>query len=425
MSLHFPIVDWYRASNIYEINIRQYTPEGTFKAFQKHLPRLKDMGIEILWFMPITPISVTNRKGTLGSYYACSSYTQINPEFGNMDDFKDLVQNAHDLGFKVIIDWVANHTGVDHEWTETHPDYYLKDAQGNFVEINGWDDAIDLNYENPAMRKALIDAMIFWVKNVDIDGFRCDMAHLVPLDFWVEAREECDQVKKLFWLAECDSDNYLEVFDVNYAWGWMHATNDLAQNPTIGLHGIYPFLQADLIKLPNAFKLWFTSNHDENSWNGTEYDKYGKYALTWAVFSCLFPGMPLIYSGQEIPNQKKLAFFEKDTLEWLTNNLPALHTFYQTLLHFRKSNICFDTDATCTLISNEYSDRILAFILSKNGQAVIALFNFSNENIANYEISSEHLNKPFVSLFSGMEYVFQAKEQFALMPSEYLVYYSK
>ncbi len=184
------------------------------------------MGVEILWLMPITPISEKIRQGTLGSYYACSSYTDINPEFGTLSDFKDLVSKAHWLGFKVIIDWVANHTGWDHHWTLEHPDWYLHDADGNFTEKNGWHDVIDLNYEVFAMRIAMIDAMKFWITECNIDGFRCDMAHLVPLDFWNSARKECDSVKPLYWLAECEVVNYHDVFDTSYAWWWMHVSEE-------------------------------------------------------------------------------------------------------------------------------------------------------------------------------------------------------
>lgn len=188
MYRRFTPVAWTSGSNIYEINIRQYTAAGTFYAFAEHLPRLRDMGVEILWFMPITPISKDVRQGTLGSYYACSDYKAINPEFGTLADFKRLVQKAHDLGFKVIIDWVANHTGWDHVWTKTNPGFFKRNSEGKFYDTNGWHDVIDLNFYDQHLRKAMIDAMRFWVKECDIDGFRCDMAHLVPLDFWRQAR---------------------------------------------------------------------------------------------------------------------------------------------------------------------------------------------------------------------------------------------
>ncbi len=291
----FSMVAWAKDSNIYEVNIRQYTEEGSFQAFAKHLPRLKAMGVEILWLMPITPISQKERLGSLGSYYACSSYTKINPEFGNLNDFKQLVETAHLLGFKLIIDWVSNHTGWDHHWTFEHPDWYLKDTAGGFTEVNGWKDVIDLDYRQQAMRLAMIKAMQYWVRECDIDGFRCDMAHLVPLDFWMEAREQCDAIKPLFWLAECDEPNYHQAFDLSYAWNWMHTSEKISKGAaslndlrnTLHSYSQYPF---------NATKLYFTSNHDENSWNGTEYEKYGQTAKAWWVFAATWQGLPLIYS---------------------------------------------------------------------------------------------------------------------------------
>lgn len=213
---------WVASTNIYEVNLRQYTKEGTLSAFAKHLPRLKDMGVEIIWFMPVTPISVKNRKGTLGSYYACSSYVQVNPEFGTMDDFKNIVTQIHALGMKVIIDWVANHTGWDHEWTVAHPEYYNRNADGSFKPpVENWEDVIHLNFNNPQLREAMIDAMKFWVDECNIDGFRCDMAMLVPFDFWLEARKELDAIRPLFWLGEFDQwggdEPYALAFDVSYS----------------------------------------------------------------------------------------------------------------------------------------------------------------------------------------------------------------
>ncbi len=421
MSKIFPMVSWGQGTNIYEVNTRQYTKEGTFNAFAQHLPRLKDMGVEVLWMMPITPIGVKGRLGTMGSYYACSSYTKINPEYGNEEDFRQLVNQAHQLGMKVIIDWVTNHTGQDHEWVSAHPDFYLKDNAGNFVENNGWTDVIDLDYSNMALREAMVDAMQYWVKNFDIDGFRCDMAHLVPLDFWMMARKSCDETKWLFWLAECDDDRYIDVFDVNYAWRWMHATDKMAKNREYGLNSIVPLLREDLDLLPNACKLWFTSNHDENSWNGTEYEKYGSLAKTWAVFSAMFPGIPLIYSGQELPNYKRLAFFEKDYIEW-NSQTPALHGFYQTLLQLRKHNPCFNTTVSYQSIAVPNCNDILAFTLQNEGKSILVLFNFSQTETHSVPVHIDTLAGSYRSLFSGLDYQFQDNEIFDIEAAGYLVY---
>ena len=265
--------EWSYTTNIYEVNVRQYTPEGTFEAFEKHLPRLKDMGVEILWFMPITPISLKDRKGTLGSYYAVQNYTEINPEFGSMKDFKNLVYNAHSLGFKVIIDWVANHTGNDNVWIDLHPDFFAYNEETKeIIHPNGWEDVAKLNYDNKDMQDAMIDAMKFWIATTDIDGFRCDMAHLVTLDFWKKTKAELDKVKpQLFWLAECEERNYHEVFDATYTWYWMHKTEDvLKQNENVVSGFFDVLLHYNASFAQDAFRVYFTSNHDENSWNGTE-----------------------------------------------------------------------------------------------------------------------------------------------------------
>ena len=378
MSTGFQSPDWSRDTNIYEVNLRQYSPEGSFAAFAKEMPRLKDMGVETLWFMPITPISVYKRKGSLGSYYACADYQGVNTEFGNLDEFCGLVRDAHGLGFKVIIDWVANHTGWDHIWTREHPEYYVKDGGGGFTEKNGWEDVIDLDYGNQEMRGALIDAMKFWVEKCDIDGFRCDMAHLVPLDFWKTARAALEPLKNLFWLAECEEISYHEVFDATYTWRWMHKTEELAKGQT-NPDGLWELLgQYDAEFPPNVFRAYFTSNHDENSWNGTEYEKYGPGAIPLAVFSCAYNGLPLIYSGQELPNLKRLLFFDKDPIAWKGN--CALHDFYKKLLSLRKRNKALRAGDDQVRTLRLHSDKLMQLFgfSRRNGDSeVVVLLNLS------------------------------------------------
>lgn len=382
-------------SNIYEVNLRQYSVEGTFRAFESELPRLKKMGIEIVWFMPITPISVLNRKGTLGSYYSCANYTSINPEFGDLSDFKRLVERAHDLGLKVIIDWVANHTGWDHVWTTTHPEYYQKNEQGHFTERNGWEDVIDLNYFNPEMQQAMVECMKYWVVETGIDGFRCDMAMLVPLDFWKKAKTQLNLLKKLIWLGECEDLNYFEVFDFLYAWEWMHTTRHIA-NHRLNKHHI-----SDLISKyqsntpPDKYFLYFTSNHDENSWNGTEYERYGEYARFFAILAAIMPGgIPLIYSGQELPLTHRLKFFDKDVINW-HDHPPRLEFLYKAILTLRRkfeSQLLYEINK---LVSQEeiFSMRILDHDEKVD---VILVMNLSAEwkefNLVIKDLSSEYKN---------------------------------
>jgi glycosidase len=416
MDSNFTTVHWAKDATIYEVNIRQYTPEGTFAAFQKHLPRLSEMGVNILWLMPITPISDKVKKGSLGSYYACSSYTKINPEFGNEDDFLHLVNAAHDLGMKVIIDWVANHTGRLHEWMDLHPEWFSRDASGLFIERNGWDDVVDLNYANNDMSNALIGAMQYWVRDFKIDGFRCDMAHLVPLDFWIDARKAVESIKPLYFLAECEDVNYHRVFDTSYAWAFMHASEKLAKGEA-GIHDIYNVLH-DYAQYPaGASKLLFTSNHDENSWNGTEYEKYGAAAKAWAVFTQTWKGIPLIYSGQELPNKKRLLFFDKDQIEW--EPTPALHEFYKTLITLRKTHTAISGGDTINLPVQ--TDGVMAYLRQDSQSTIFVLLNLSNQH-HRVEIAHEKLNGVFQNVFSGLAFNFNHSVPFELLPGDFFVY---
>jgi len=421
MATRFPTIDWAAGANIYEVNVRQYTQEGTFQAFAAHLPRLRDMGVEILWLMPVTPISIEKRLGSRGSYYACSSYTAINPEYGTLDDFKALVNQAHELGFKLIIDWVANHTGFDHHWTIEHPDWFIKNEQGEFYDRNGWQDVIDLNYDSREMRAAMISAMKFWLTETGIDGFRCDMAHLVPLDFWVEARTACETIKPLFWLAECDVEVYHEVFDVSYAWEWMHVSEKTFR----GVASLQHFKDV-LLKYLNypagAAKLFFTSNHDENSWNGTEYEKYNGAAKALAIFTFTWPGTPLIYSGQELPNHKRLKFFEKDLIEW--SEPVALHSFYQSLAQLKKQHAALHHPDSLRVLSTQREDKLLAYLRVSGNSKVLVVLNLSGEDRVKITLQHEELEAVYTSLFSGLQLTVQNKTEFELQAWEYIVLHS-
>lgn len=418
MKQQFPVVPWATGATMYEVNIRQFTPEGTFKAFAKHLPRLRDMGVRILWFMPITPISKEVRQGSLGSYYACSSYTEINPEFGTLHDFKQLVKHAHKLGFKIIIDWVANHTGWDHHWTTEHPDWFLKDEEGNFTERNGWHDVIDLNFDNLDMRLALRNAMQFWIDTCDIDGFRCDMAHLVPLDFWMDARKTLDAIKPLFWLAECEVVEYHNAFDATYAWWWMHESGRYAKGEST-LAEIRNVLHAYTQYPDGAIKLFFTSNHDENSWNGTELEKYKHAAKAWAVFCFTWQGMPMIYSAQESPNTKRLLFFDKDTIAW---NAPLqLNDFYTRLALLKEKNKALQYGETFILPSPN-DNQIMAYLRRKDEDVVLVLLNVSADNRIKVAVSHDWLTGTFKNIFSELSFSFQGNASFELQAGEFVVY---
>ena len=424
--MRFETPQWARQTSIYEVNVRQYTPAGTFRAFMNELPRLRDMGVGTLWFMPITPIAEKNRKGTLGSYYACSDYTAINPEFGTLEDFKELVKQAHALGMKVIIDWVANHTGWGHRWTTEHPEYYLRDsATGDFKIASGMDDIIELDFSKPSLRKAMIDAMRFWVEECDIDGFRCDLAFWVELPFWREARHQLDAVKPLFWFGEFDElekPEYAEVFDASYTWTWMHRAKDFYQqqgslDSLVQVLNRYDGLKND------RMRAWFTTNHDENSWNGTEFEKYGDMARTLAVFSTTWPGVPLVYSGQEIGNRKRIEFFDKDTI------LPAPDAtsftgFYTSLLQLKKSNPALRADSTAQLtkLQTTAPGQVLAYLREQGKNAVLIVLNLSAQADLHFEINDPRLSGRFRNLYSGASNDFRSDKSFEMQPWEHLIY---
>ena len=424
---NFPRATWVSNTNVYEVNVRQYTKEGTFNAFAAELPRLKLMGVETIWFMPITPIAQKNKKGTLGSPYACSDYTGINPEFGTLEDFKNLVNSAHDMGMKVIIDWVANHTGWDHRWTKEHPDYYLMDSSTNDFHIaSGMDDIIELNFANPALRKAMIDAMNYWVTETKIDGFRCDLASWVEQDFWVEARTALEKTKNLFWLAELDpteNQNYMEVFDAAYSWKWMHLTEDYykKQLPLADLKNL--LMQYDSTGRENHLKLWFTTNHDENSWNGTEYEKYGAMAQTLAAFSFTWKGIPLIYSGQELPNNKRLEFFEKDAIQWNGKYLVApMYTDFLKLRKEHKALNASDSSKTFLLHSDNAENQLLGYLRKNGDDEVLVLLNMSKEFLK-FKITDNVFSGNFRAAYSTGETIdFTSNKSFEMQPWEYLIY---
>ncbi|UFH33208.1 alpha-glucosidase C-terminal domain-containing protein [Chryseobacterium sp. C-71] len=416
--------EWKHTTNIYEVNLRQYTQEGTFKAFEKEMPRLKNMGVKTLWFMPVTPIAQLNKKGTLGSQYAASDYTTINPEFGTMDEFKHMVNEAHRLGFKVIIDWVANHTGWDHVWTKTHPEFYLKDPDGSFHKASGMDDIIELDYKNQEMRKAMIDAMKFWVKETNIDGFRCDLASWVELDFWIEARPEVEKLKPLFFIGEYDeleNPDYGKVFDASYSWKWMHKSADYYKKNE-PLSELIDLLKQYSAIGDSSMRAWFTTNHDENSWNGTEFEKYGDITLPMTVFSATWNGIPLLYSGQELPNLKRLEFFEKDVIDW--NGKYEMADFYKTLLNLKSSNPALrggDSAVSTYLLNTTANDKILAYVRKYGQDEVLVVLNFSNDPV-NFTIQDENLNGTFNNVFDKTKKDFNQGKDFNFKVSDFAVF---
>jgi len=370
---------WANSATIYEVNVRQYTEAGTFKAFEANLPRLQKLGVKILWLMPINPISKLNRKGTLGSPYSIADYKGINPEFGSAADFKSLMTKAHALGFKVILDWVANHSGWDNAWT-LNKSWYHTDSDGNIIPPNNdWTDVAWLNYKNQDMRKAMIDAMAYWVRTFDVDGFRADVAGGVPTDFWKQANTQLQAIKPLFMLAEDQSSSSLldDAFITNYNWELKDLLNSVAtgnkdrtdfENMATNQSFNYP---------TRSFPMNFITNHDENSWSGTEFDRLGAAVPAMAALTFTYPGIPLIYSGQEVGNTKRLAFFEKDLIPGLTI-ANATTSFYTKLVSLKNKNAALWNNSAAKLVSTPNDNKsVISYSRTSGANKVITLINAS------------------------------------------------
>jgi cyclomaltodextrinase len=415
--------EWSINSSIYEVNVRQYTPEGTFKAFQRHLPELKKMGIGIVWIMPINPIGEKNRKGTLGSYYSIKDYKTINPEFGTLEDFKDLVNAIHKQGMHVIIDWVANHSSWDNILTKTHPDFYKKDSLGNFIApVPDWSDVIAFNYNNPKLWIYMENAMEYWIKECNIDGFRCDVAGMVPTPFWNFVRKELEKIKPVFMLAEAESpDLHKHAFDMTYAWEFHHILKKIYKGKmNVDSLDAYYKRENDNYN-PDAYRMFFTTNHDENSWNGTVYERFGDAVKTFAVLCGVVKGMPLIYSGQEAGLNKALRFFDKDTIEWKKSSLRDLYT---KLVELKLSNKALRNGLSggdIERIETNKDDKIFSFLREKENNKVFAVFNLSPED-QKIEISNDIISGGYKDFLDDKEILLTSEYSIELPAWGYKVY---
>ncbi|HRH43778.1 MAG TPA: alpha-amylase family glycosyl hydrolase [Pyrinomonadaceae bacterium] len=417
--------EWARKGIVYQINTRAFTKEGTFRAVEKHLPRIKELGADILWIMPINPIGEKNRKGTLGSPYSVKDYYGVNPEFGTMDDFKHLVAEAHKLGFHVILDWVANHTAWDNKMQSEHPDWYDKDWKGEFRPTPwfDWTDIINLNYKSPGLRKYMTEAMKYWVKEADIDGYRCDVAGFVPIDFWNNLRKELDQIKPVFMLAEWESRDLHEyAFDMTYAWTWYERLEPIAQGKAKDLGGLYGYYSWNEGFYPrDAIRLVGVSNHDKNAWDGTEFELFGKGLQNAMVLSVVGEGMPMIYNGQEAGNMKRLKFFEKDEIIWKTHPNGEL---YKKLFALKKSNstlLNWGHNATMNLVPNSKPDKVFSFARQNEKDKIFVVLNFSNlPQTVTFKETLYHGN--YTEYFTGKKVTMDEKTKLVLQQWSYNVF---
>lgn len=425
---------------IYEVNIRQHTPEGTFKAFQEHLPRIKELGADILWLMPIQPIGEKNRKGSLGSYYSIKDYRAVNPEFGTKEDLKNLISTAHEQGFLVILDWVPNHSAWDHPWITEHPEYYMntsnakqvaqqlnvgdnyyQTSENDIVYEADWSDIALLNHFNPDTRKAMINEMKYWVEEMNIDGFRADHAgHEIPMYFWEEAVEELNRIKPLFWLAEWDEPRMHLNFHATYDWGLLHLTEAVAKGEKTA-EDLHDHIRRDLAKYGNdAFRLTMITNHDENAWAGTIFERYGEGHKTFATFIFTAYGIPMIYSGQEAGMDKRLKFFEKDTISW--EDPKNLRAFYKQLNDLREHNSALwsgDYGAMPQQLADN-NEKVFSFARKNDKNTVIGILNMSGQN-QKVNLSNINLSGEYKEYFSNGFYTIGTNEM-DLKPWQYLIF---
>lgn len=404
---------------IYEVNIRQFSPEGTFAEVTKEIPNIKKLGVKILWLMPVYPIGEENRKEGLGSYYSIKDYRGINPEFGSAEDLKKLIEEAHNNGIYVVLDWVANHTAWDHPWVKQHPDWYEKDKNGKLQSPYDWTDVVALDYNNKEMRKQMIADMKYWLDDFKIDGFRCDMAHEVPTDFWEEAKPQLADGRDIFMLGETENTDLLvNAFDVAYGWELHHIMNDIANGKKdvsaidVYMDSIPKKWQAD------DYKMIFTSNHDENSWSGSEYERMGDAVETFAALSYALPGIPLIYNGQEEDFKRRLKFFVKDSID--RNPNAKMRGIYEKLGELKMNNLAFNgakKAASYERLKTSDDKSILAFKRKKN--TIEAYF------IANLTKDEKSVVVPITGVYksymSNTEITLDANTNLKLKPWEYLI----
>lgn len=426
--------EWAYGAVIYELNVRQFSPEGTFAAVREQLPRLRALGVDVLWLMPIFPIGEERRKGTLGSYYSVRDYRAVNPEFGTFDEFRALVEAVHGAGMRIILDWVPNHTSRDAVWVGQHPEWYKRNSEtGEIATPYDWTDTAQLDYDNPEMRRGMTEAMLFWLRETAIDGFRVDMAMLEPLAFWEGCVPELEAFmaaggRELFMLAEAEGPEFHRVaFDATYAWEVHHLMVDVAQGrvsaPATALR---ESLRREAEAYPtDALRMRFTSNHDENSWNGSEFARFGEAVRTMTALTYLLPGMPLIYNGQEAGSERQLAFFDKDCIDWGTSRREEWTAFYRELNALRHSHAALQggmRGGDLYAMDNSLSDKVFA-VKRRVGEAlVLGLFNLSPDH-ADFEVLDEDFNGSFRQIGSPERAMLRSQAHFYLPPWGCFVYF--
>ena len=432
--------DWAKNAVIYEANIRQFSKAGTFNAFTQDLPRIKDLGADIIWLMPIYPISDTNRKchdeatsKCYGSYYAAIDFEAVNPEFGTMADLNRLVNRAHELGMKVILDFVPNHTGWNSKWMREHPEWYKKGPDGKITDPvgpdgkkYGWSDVAQLDYTNPQLREAWMRAHEFWLKNTAVDGFREDVSGEVPTPFWLELRPRLDKIRPVFMLSENEDkgkEHFDAAFEMNYGWGLHNTIKEVASGKKPA-SAVYEWTEG--IKTKYGTRGWqmnFTQNHDENSWNGTEQESFGAGADCFTALCFLIEGTALIYNGQEASLNRRLLFFNKDEIDWTGKSRAAFFKTLTTLKHNNRALWNGPHGGVLQKIPTSDDAKVYAFTREKNGDKVLCLFNLSKQP-AGITWQSDASAGKWRNVFGPTQTFVTLKkdERKTLQPYEYVIY---
>ncbi len=428
--------NWAQNAVVYEVNVRQFSESGNISGVTQQLERLKSLGVDILWLMPLHPIGVEKRKGTLGSYYSVKDYKAFNPEFGTEMDFQFFVKKAHDLGFKVIIDWVANHTAWDHEWVKKNPDWYERDAAGKIQTPYDWTDVAKLNYSSKPMRAAMTDAMKHWITKYDIDGFRCDVAFLVPVGFWNENRKALEKIKPMYMLAEMEANNdinkipaeyYASAFNASYAWTFMGASADLVARKK-SVTEFKSIMQKNYAELPSSMhKLFFLTNHDENTWNATINERYGENWKAIAALVYTLPqSLPLMYTGEEAGLARRLKFFDKDPIKVTEWSDTSRYAFYRNLIQLHhthpalKNNQAGSKFEEFNLI-DENTGLVYGYKRTLGKSEVIVFINLSEE-FSHFNINGQKFDvNNYQSITSSGIEEFQFNDQIELPPFSFFI----
>ncbi len=366
---------------MYEIYVRNFSPEGNFNGIVPRLDSLKAMGINTVWLMPIHPVGQVRRKGTYGSPYSIQDYYKVNPEFGTEQDFKALVEACHARGMYLIIDLVINHTSWDHPWIKEHPEWYTRDAGDTIIPpVPDWSDVADLNFNEASLQDELIRMMKYWIEEYNIDGYRCDVAMMVPDSFWRKSIAEIRKIKPLIMLAEASGKEFHEAgFDFTYGWELYKTMKDVCKLDSSATLFAQSATAEGAKAVNNGRILRFVTNHDETSWDDVPLNLFGGVEGSLAAFtaSCLLPSVPLVYNGQEVAHPTKMNLFERSPIDWRINK--KVTTEYSKILALLRNHRVLQ-DTVLRFWLSDHRDAV-GYTRGNGTEAVHVLVNFRSHPV--------------------------------------------